>query len=104
MALFASERYATIGVSNTLDIRLQLFLWALIDERKQKGAKLDYLQVFELSVERVSGEELQKVIHRQEQPAYAKSQCYRCPWPPLACKVWVIDDGGFSTMLFPDEY
>ena len=102
--MFGSSRYTTRGVAEALDIRLQLFLWSLIEDRKQSGGVIDYLQIFELSAEYVFGEVLQKVIHRQEQPAYTESHYYRCQWHPATCTIWVMDSGSYSTMMFPEDY
>ena len=44
------KRYSTRGIADDVDIGIQLMLWSMIDEWKSKGKKLDYLQVFDLSM------------------------------------------------------
>ena len=48
--MFKKEnRYVTRGVSDEVDIRLQLAMWTLIDILKDKGkVEIDYLQIFKL--------------------------------------------------------
>ena len=51
--MFKKEnRYVTRGVSDEVDIRLQLAMWTLIDILKDKGkVEIDYLQIFKLKKE-----------------------------------------------------
>lgn len=49
--MFDVPRYTTRNVAEKVGLELQLALWAAIDLRVQQGQELDYLQVFELSVE-----------------------------------------------------
>ena len=45
--MFENKRYITRGVSQKVDLPLQLFMWQCIDEL---DVPKDYLQVFKLSV------------------------------------------------------
>lgn len=99
MKRFKGARYITKGIQTFLKEELQLILWDLIDGLE---VEKDYLQVFKLQVE---GEEL-KLTHRQEEPDYVRE--YRVKLKELSLhqdeKVFVIDDGEFSTMMFSYEY
>lgn len=90
-------RYLTRGVDAEIPLALQIFMWNRIDELPEKR---DYLQVFDLSATE-SG--LQKIVHRQEQPAFEMT--YIIPTDePITSKVYVIDDGEYCTMLLAEEY
>lgn len=96
--MFEGPRYVTRGIQERLSFELQMVLWDLIE--KLKGEK-DYLQVFSLkSLDEVSV----TVIHSQECPVYSES--YRLsPMKPIGDeKIFVIDNGEYSTMLFAEEY
>jgi hypothetical protein len=101
--MFDNNRYVTIGVKNAIPIETQLFIWNCIDTLRQKGQKLDYLQVFELTQDRTDDILFQKIEHRQEVPKYEK--VYRIfPTEMISSKIFVIDDRAYSTMLLAEEY
>lgn len=90
-------RYLTRGVNNEISLALQIFMWNRIDELSEPR---DYLQVFDLSATE-SG--LQKIVHRQEQPAFEMT--YIIPTDkPITSKVYIIDDSDHCTMLLAEEY
>lgn len=97
------SRYITCGVQSGIPSELQTFMWDCIDELKKKEKELDYLQVFELDCERVGDTTFQKIQHRQEVPAYEKT-CYIFAEGAVKAKIFVIDDGEYSTMLLAEEY
>ncbi|WP_289137767.1 DUF960 family protein [uncultured Brevibacillus sp.] len=102
---FSSARYVTRGVSQQVPLVLQLALWQIIDERKERGDVLDYLQVFELSIEWKDGEPLQKVLNRQEEPSLEVAFFVKWVETPLnAVTIWVVDSDSYSTMMFPSEW
>jgi len=47
--MFDSKRYMTNGVLQTIPVEIQMIVWAMIDELKNKVEAVDYLQVFELA-------------------------------------------------------
>ena len=95
--MFKNSRYATRGINAEISLALQLILWKMIDE--MEVARKDYLQVLTLSSE--NGE--QKIIHKQEQPEYHKE--YNFSGESLIdAKIFVIDDGDYSTMMLAEEY
>lgn len=103
--MFDSPRYTTRQVAAQVGVELQLALWAAIDLRAEQGEELDYLQLFELSVEWVGGEPLQKVRNRQEQPQQEVFFYVNGVETPLdGVTLWILDSGTHSTMLFPNEY
>ena len=95
--MFNNQRYVTRGISNELPLMLQIILWGLIDSMEVVAK--DYLQIFCLSDE--SGK--QKITHTQEQPKYSKEYLFPSE-DPITAKIYVIDDGDHTTMLFAEEY
>ena len=98
------NRYATRGISERLPIQLFVQLWMSVDIQKNAGFVLDYLQIFKF--EKVSDTVL-AIRHEQEQPE-RKTVIY-CEYQSdfeniLNEKIYIIDDGDHSTMLFADEY
>lgn len=97
------NRYVTRGVNEEVDIRLQIILWSMIDKLKDKGnVELDYLQIFKI---RKEGNKI--VINQsQEVPEYSCTDEIELEDVELddEIKVYVIDSGEYSTMLFLSEY
>lgn len=93
----------TRGIAAEIGLEIQLFLWSMIDRRKERNVELDYFQIFEMSVENENGVKIQKVIHRQERPNI-KDIYYISVETPINGKIWVIDSDDYSTMMFPSEY
>jgi hypothetical protein len=101
--MFGTNRYLTKGVAHEVGVDIQLLLWMLIDKRKKMGA-IDYLQIFELTIETHQGKQLQKIVHSQEVPSRKDEYLADVILEPLNRKIWVIDSGEYCTMLFPQEY
>ena len=94
--MFNNDRYMTRGVAADIPPELQLFLWSCID---QLPPERDYLQVFQLEL---MGQ-MQRIIHYAEQPPHRMN--YVIPSDnPISAKLYAIDDGEHSTMLFASEY
>lgn len=99
-----NNRYITRGVNTTLSIHLQLLMWNLIDTLKQdKNIKLDYLQIFRFKHIVDNDKYNLLVIHSQEVPSYEKKYKFYVD-KPVDEKVYVIDDGMYTTMLLAEEY
>lgn len=99
-----NNRYITRGVNLTLSTQLQLLLWNLIDTLEQEeSTELDYLQVFNLK--RITDNEKYNIIitRSQEVPKYEKKYMF-CVDNPINMKIYVIDDGEYTTMLLAEEY
>ena len=97
------NRYVTRGVNEEVDIRLQLIMWSMIDKLKdEESVELDYLQVFKLR------KEGNKIVINQSQEVPEYSCTYEIELEDIQIddeiKVYVIDSGEYSTMLFPSEY
>ena len=90
-------RYLTRGVSESIPLELQMFLWEAIDQMPQPR---DYLQVFELTV--ANG--LQVIHHSTEQPEFDMTYVLAAAEMTVTAKVYVIDDGEHCTMLLAEEY
>ena len=60
---------------------------------------IDYLQVFSLSAQ--NGR--QRVTHTQEVPEYKQEYVFNSG-TAIDAKIYVIDSGTYSTMLFAQEY
>ena len=98
-----NSRHISRQVNEEVDIRLQLSIWTLIDILKDKvKVELDYLQIFKLKKEG----NLIRIEHEQEVPKYRSVHLIEAKDIQLdeAIKVYVIDDGEYSTMIFPSEY
>ena len=99
------NRYVTCGIKDELPGDIQLMLWLAIDSvRVTMGDKLDYLQVF--TFKKVSDTVLE-IKHEQEKPKEVRIHYtgYKDEYRSfIGEKVFVIDDGDHSTMLFAHEY
>lgn len=96
--MFDKDRYLTRGVSEEITLEIQILLWSMIGEIK---IKKDYLQVFEIEPIKNS---LLKIEHRQEIPKYKKEHVVVNTGITSKVKIFVIDDGGYSTMMLSSEY
>lgn len=96
--MFDKQRYLTRGISEKLSIPLQVTLWRMIEKVDKE---LDYLQVFE--IHQLPDMQVQ-ILHRQEEPDYTSEIIVRGTIPEDKLKVYVIDDGDYSTMLIAEEY
>ena len=97
------NRYVTRGVNEEVDIRLQLIMWSMIDKLKdEESVEVDYLQVFKIR------KKDSKVVINQSQEVPEYSCTYEIELEDIQIedeiKVYVIDSGEYSTMLFPSEY
>ena len=103
MAEFTGNRYTTCGIQDEISAELQTIMWDMIDENRQQGKVLDYLQVFELKPKYTNGKGIQEIVHSQEQPRRKKKVTIKTD-DPIYAKIFVIDDGSYSTMLLNHEY
>lgn len=95
------DRYITRAIDETVHAEIQMILWRLIDELKEKGVKLDYLQVFELTV----ADGRQRIVHRQEVPERKSEWLYTLQYTaPIDQTIWCIDSESYQMMLLPNEY
>ena len=97
------NRYVTRGVNDEVDIRLQLIMWSMIDKLKdEESVEVDYLQVFKIR------KKDSKVVINQSQEVPEYSCTYEIEIEDVQIddkiKVYVIDSGEYSIMLFTGEY
>ena len=95
--MFQNNRYLTRGVSERIPLELQLLMWNTLNAIPEPK---DYFQVFRLSV--LNG--IQRIEHEQEQPPFKREYLLPTIETPITEKVYIIDDGGHSTMLLAEEY
>lgn len=96
--MFDKDRYLTRGVSEETPLEIQILMWSMIGEIK---IKKDYLQMFEIEPIKNS---LLKKEHRQEVPKYKKEHAVANTRITSKLKIFVIDDGEYSTMMLGSEY
>lgn len=102
---FIGLQYVTRGVHEAISMDIQMLLWRLIHQKRDRGVELDYLQVFELTHEQLDCvQSVQKILMRQGQPPMEEVVVEKSIVQPITTKIWVIDNGEYSTMLFPNEY
>lgn len=95
---FSGDRYMTKGISNRLSADIQGLLWRLIDSLE---IEKDYLQVFE--IESISIDSL-RIVHKQEVPIYENEYLVLGLENIKKEKIFVIDSGEYSTMMYSHEY
>ncbi len=96
--MFDKQKYLTKGIQEKLSIPLQIALWRMIEKVDKE---LDYLQIFE--IKQLPDMQVQ-ILHRQEVPEYASELIVKGTIPGDKLKIYVIDDGEYSTMLLSEEY
>ncbi len=102
--MFDSKRYMTNGVLQGIPVEIQMIIWSMVDELKNKVEAVDHLQVFELAAKYDNtGKPEQLIKHSQEQPPYKAEVTINCGAITKE-KIYVIDDQTHSTMLLASEY
>ena len=95
--MFNNSRYITKGINEELPLSIQILLWSLVDSLL---IEKDYLQIFTIKIIRGN---LLEITHSQEKPVYTKT-IQAVGDIDRNMKVYIIDDGEYSTMLFAEEY
>lgn len=96
--MFEKRKYLTRGIKEQLTIPLQITLWKMIDNL---ALEKDYLQIFELT--QISDTQIH-ILHNQEVPVFTSELTVNGNIPKEKLKIYVIDDGEYSTMLLSEEY
>jgi uncharacterized protein (DUF2141 family) len=98
--------YVTRGVNSTINLQLQLLIFAL-SKSSQVEIEKDYLQVFNLSQGFEDGKTVQVIKQSQEVREYERSLSFYCD-KPVTAKLFMITDGdgdvNYETLLLADEY
>ena len=100
---FNGKRYITRGIDNTLPVDIQLILFQSIELMRRKVEELDRLQVMTLDTIKKDGIKVLHITHEQERPE-GKLEYYIPVESEFKCKVFVIDDVEYVTMLLAEEY
>lgn len=98
-----SNHYITREVNKEVDIRLQLLMWSIIDNLNEKGnIEVDYSQVFELRKKGIS------IVIKYYQEVLKYEKVYSLTLEDIELdrnmKIYIIDSGEYSTILFSVEY
>jgi hypothetical protein len=107
--MFEGQKYMTRGVQQEIELNIQIIMWGLIEDlRKKENFKVDYLQVFDLQIEKIEGIRFQKITHKQEVEPYSSTKMFRAI-KPMNAKIFVIsgmDENRqeYSTMMLSHEY
>ncbi|MBC1499036.1 DUF960 domain-containing protein [Listeria weihenstephanensis] len=96
-------KYRTRAVDAEIPFEIQDVLWQLFTILKQSQKPIDYLHVFELSVEPET--QRQTIHHRQEVPKYKKTvHVTLTTTKPMHRTIWIIEEADYCMMLFPSDY
>ncbi len=94
MKKFNNLIFTTRAVKEELPQEVLLFIVGLVQNMHKEVKEVDYLQVFEI--------EGCTLTHKQEIPEYKK--VYTLLTTIKNCKLFFIDSGEYSTLMFNHEY
>lgn len=98
-----SPKYRTRAIDAEIPYEIQDVLWQLFTILKQSQKPIDYLHVFELSIEPTT--QRQTILHRQEVPKYKKTVHITLrTTKPIRRAIWIIEEADYGMMLFPSDY
>lgn len=95
--MFTNERYLTREVAERVPIDIQLLMWDLVEKLQER----DYLQIFELTPK---GSEIVEIVHKQEIPEVTSIYNIKNNEIKNKMKLYMIDNGEYSTLMFSHEY
>lgn len=93
------NKYTTKEINEKISLIHVMLMFELVHDM---NIKKDYLQIFKLFVDN-ENKNLQIVEHSQEQPYYTRLHKF-ITLNPVEAKIYVVDDGEYSVMMFADEY
>lgn len=97
--MFKKEnRYVTKEVLDVVPVEISLLLYELIEEL---NVEIDYLQIFKLNP---IGSNVVEIIHKQEVPKYESTRYIYNNKLEEKLKLYIIDNGENSTLMFSYEY
>lgn len=97
--MFNKARYMTNGIRERIPTMVMMQMWSMIEGIPDD--KRDYLQVFNLTWNNGT----LTIQHTQEIPEYENTITYANKDREHGTeKIFVIDDGDYSTMLLAEEY
>ena len=95
--MFTNERYLTREVEHQVPIEIQLLMWDLVEKLEEK----DYLQIFELTPK---GSGIVELVYKQEIPEITSIYKIKNTEIKEKMKLYMIDSGEYSTLMFSHEY
>ena len=95
--MFTNERYVTREVADRVPIGIQVLMWDLVEKLEER----DYLQIFELTPK---DSEIVEIVHKQEIPEVTSIYKIKNNEIKNKMKLYIIDNGEYSTMMFSHEY
>ena len=120
--MFDKKKYTTRTIAKTVDIRIQMFLWNLINKI---DGEIDYFQIFKIE----KNKDNIRIIHKQEEPEYEREYILNTEYilksyydpnfsddefdddyydndsnEEFSRTIYAIDDGEYATMLYAEEY
>ena len=96
--MFDKAKYLTRGIQARIPVEIRIAMWGMIGDIPNE--KRDYLQVFNLTWN--NGK--LTIKHSQEIPMYENTVTLDSSHANGEEKIFVIDDGDYSTMLLAEEY
>ena len=96
--MFTNERYLTREVADRVPIEIQILMWNLVEEIE---VEKDYLQIFELIP---NSSESVEIVHKQEIPEFTFNYRVKNCGIETKMKLYIIDNGDYSMMMFSHEY
>ena len=96
--MFTNEKYLTREVADRVPIEMQMLMWNLIEEIE---VEKDYLQIFELIP---NSSEFVELVHKQEIPEFTFNYRVKNCGIETKMKLYIIDNGDYSMMMFSHEY
>ncbi len=95
--MFTNERYVTREVADRVPIGIQVLMWDLVEKLEER----DYLQIFELTPK---DSEIVEIVHKQEIPEVTSIYKIKNNEIKNKMKLYMIDNGEYSTLMFSHEY
>lgn len=95
--MFTNERYITREVADKVPIEMQLPMWDFVERIVEK----DYLQIFEFTPKENG---IVEVMHKQEIPEFTYTYKIKNVGIKNKMKLYMIDNGEYSTLMFSHEY
>ncbi len=98
------KQYSTRKIAEEIGTDLKMIMWSMIEKWKNENVKVDYLQVYELSIEFACGQVYQKIRHSQEISKKTEILYFKNVDCPVNAKIFIIDEDGNGVMMFSHEY
>lgn len=97
--MFEKNKYTTKEINEKIS---PIHVMLMIELVHDMNVKRDYLQIFKLYLDS-ENKNLQIIEHSQEKPHYTRLHKF-ITLNPVEAKIYVIDYGEYSVMMFADEY